>query len=53
MSKKAFDYKKEYKDLYMPGNKPVLIDVPRTNFIMVEGRGDANNNPAFQEANNS
>jgi len=26
MSEKAIDYKKEYKDLYMPKDKPVLID---------------------------
>lgn len=33
------DYKKEYKDLYMPGKKPMLIEVPPMHFIMVDGRG--------------
>lgn len=33
------DYKKEYKDLYMPKNMPVLIDVPEMPFIMVDGKG--------------
>lgn len=33
------DYKKEYKDLYLPGNKPVVIDVPEMSFIMVDGEG--------------
>ena len=50
MSEKAFDYKKEYKDLYMPKDKPVLIEVPPMNFLMVDGSGDPNNNPEFQHA---
>ena len=50
MSQKAFDYKKEYKELYMPKNKPMLIEVPTMNFVMVDGRGDPNNNPDFQKA---
>lgn len=50
MADKAFDYKKEYKDLYLPGDKPVLIDIPNMNFIMVDGCGDPNNSPAFQQA---
>ncbi|MDP4182161.1 MAG: GyrI-like domain-containing protein [Bacillota bacterium] len=45
---KALDYKKEYKDLYMPKNKPMLITVPDINFIMVDGKGDPNNNPSFE-----
>ncbi|MDS1031010.1 GyrI-like domain-containing protein, partial [Bacillota bacterium LX-D] len=50
MSEKAFDYKKEYKDLYMPKDKPVLIEIPSMNFIMVDGCGDPNNNPGFKQA---
>jgi len=50
MSEKAIDYKKEYKDLYMPKDKPVLIEVPSMNFLMVDGSGDPNNNPGFQHA---
>lgn len=50
MSEKVFDYKKEYKDLYMPKQQPVLIEVPPMNFLMVDGSGDPNNNPAFQQA---
>lgn len=38
----AFDYKKEYKELYMPKNKPVIVDVPEMNFIAVRGSGDPN-----------
>jgi hypothetical protein len=50
MGSKAFDYKKEYKDLYLPKDNPLLIDVPAINFIMVDGCGDPNNNQEFQEA---
>ena len=38
----AFDYKKEYKEFYLPGNKPGLIMVPPMNFIAVRGQGDPN-----------
>ena len=38
----AFDFKKEYKDLYLPSAKPVLVEVPQMAFIMVDGRGDPN-----------
>lgn len=37
-----FDYKKEYKDLYLPKNKPVKVLVPQMSFIMVDGQGDPN-----------
>lgn len=49
MTEKALDYKKEYRDLYFPKDKPVLIDIPAMNFIMVDGKDDPNNNPDFQE----
>lgn len=39
MSSEKLDYKKEYKDLYMPKAKPMLIDVPALSFIMVDGKG--------------
>lgn len=38
----AFDYKKEYKEFYLPGKKPGIITVPRMNFIAVRGQGDPN-----------
>jgi len=38
----AFDYKKEYKEFYMPKNKPEIVDVPEMNFIAVRGRGNPN-----------
>lgn len=40
MEKKAkLDYKKEYKDLYMPKKKPTLVKVPPMNFFMIDGKG--------------
>ena len=38
----AFDYKKEYKEFYLPGRKPQIIEVPKMNFIAVRGMGDPN-----------
>ena len=39
----AFDYKKEYKEFYMPANKPSIVTVPKMNYIAVRGKGDPNN----------
>lgn len=38
----AFDYKKEYKEFYLPKNRPGIIEVPPMNFIAVRGKGDPN-----------
>ena len=38
----AFDYKKEYKEFYLPKNKPAIVDVPAMNFVAVRGKGDPN-----------
>lgn len=38
----AFDYKKEYKEFYMPKNKPGIVDVPAMNYIAVRGKGNPN-----------
>lgn len=38
----AFDYKKEYKEFYLPKNTPSLITIPPMNFIAVRGKGDPN-----------
>ena len=38
----AFDYKKEYKEFYMPANKPSIVTVPKMNYIVVRGKGYPN-----------
>ena len=38
----AFDYKKEYKEFYLPGKKPQIVKVPKMNYIAVRGKGDPN-----------
>ena len=38
----AFDYKKEYKEFYLPPKKPILVTIPPMNFAAVQGRGDPN-----------
>lgn len=38
----AFDFKKEYKEFYMPKDKPEIVTVPAANFIAVRGVGDPN-----------
>lgn len=47
----AFDYKKEYKEFYMPKNRPEIVDVPTMNFLTVRGEGDPNTEGgAYQSA---
>ena len=38
----AFDYKKEYKEFYMPAKKPAIVEIPKMNYIAVKGKGDPN-----------
>ena len=38
----TFDFKKEYKEYYMPKDKPEIINVPRANYIAIKGNGDPN-----------
>ena len=35
----AFDFKKEFKEFYMPKNKPEIVNVPKVNYIAVRGKG--------------
>ena len=46
-----FDFKKEYKEFYLPPAKPVIVIVPKANYIAVRGKGDPNDeNGAYQQA---
>lgn len=48
-----FDFKKEYKELYGPKNKPGIVEVPALNYIAVRGKGDPNEpDGAYQQALN-
>lgn len=38
----TFDYKKEYKEFYMPKTKPSIVTVPQMNYIAVRGKGNPN-----------
>ena len=38
----AFDFKKEYKEFYMPASKPTIVTVPKMNYIAVRGKGNPN-----------
>jgi hypothetical protein len=47
----VFDFKKEYKEFYLPKNKPEIVDIPVMNFIAVRGKGDPNEaDGAYQQA---
>lgn len=38
----AFDFKKEYREFYLPGGKPEIVTVPPMNYLAVRGEGDPN-----------
>jgi len=40
--KETLDFKKEYKNLYQPKTVPMIVDVPKMNFIMIDGKGNPN-----------
>lgn len=46
-----FDFKKEYKEFYLPPAKPVIVTIPKANYIAVRGKGDPNEEGgAYQQA---
>ena len=47
----AFDFKKEYKEFYMPKKTPEIVTVPKANYIAVRGKGNPNEEGgAYQQA---
>jgi hypothetical protein len=46
----AFDFKKEYKDLYQPKAKPAIIEVPEMIFITADGKGNPNTAQSYKTA---
>ncbi|WP_167958265.1 GyrI-like domain-containing protein [Anaerosporobacter faecicola] len=49
---KKMDYKKEYKDLYLPKTKPMIIQVPPIKYLMVDGKGNPNTSEEYKQAMN-
>ena len=46
----AFDYKKEYKEFYLPPKTPGIVTVPAINFLAVRGHGNPNEeNGAYKQ----
>ena len=47
----AFDFKKEYKEFYLPKDIPSIVTVPPMNYLAVRGEGDPNEEGgAYQQA---
>ena len=47
----AFDFKKEYKEFYMPKSKPEIVNVPKASYLAVRGKGNPNEEGgAYQQA---
>ena len=38
----SFDYKKEYKEYYLPPKKPTIVNVPKMNYLAIRGKGNPN-----------
>ena len=50
MSTTKIDFRGELRELYRAGREPTLVEVPPLSFLMIDGHGDPNTAPAFQEA---
>ena len=49
----AFDFRKEYKEFYLPKASPSIVNVPEMNYIAVRGSGDPNDeNGEYKQAIN-
>ena len=47
----TFDFKKEYKEFYLPPQEPQSVTIPPMNYIAVRGMGDPNEEGgAYQQA---
>lgn len=46
----AFDFKKEYKEFYLPPVTPTVVDVPGTNYIAIRGKGNPNDEDSEYKA---
>lgn len=47
----VFDYKKEYKEYYAPSKKPAIVNIPKMNYIAIDGKGNPNDEKGeYQEA---
>ena len=44
------DFKRELRELYAPGRRPVVVDVPEMAFVMIDGHGDPNTADSYREA---
>lgn len=45
------DYKNEFKNLYKPSAKKVdIVEVPKLNYLMIDGEGNPNTSQSFQDA---
>jgi len=47
MSEKM-DWKKDLKGMYFPPQNPVTVDIPPTNYLMLDGHGDPNQSAHYQ-----
>lgn len=48
---KAFDFKKEYKEFYLPSKSPEIVTIPPMNYIAVQGQGNPNDEDGpYQQA---
>lgn len=45
-----YEWRKKEKDIYLPKAEPILIEVPKMKYFIINGEGDPNNSPSFQEA---
>lgn len=50
MVQRKIDFKRELRELYAAGRSPVLVDVPKLAFLMIDGHGDPNTSIEYRQA---
>lgn len=50
MTSTKVDYRRELRELYQPGRRPELVDVPELSFLMIDGHGDPNTSHDYELA---
>jgi hypothetical protein len=46
----AFDYKKEFKEFYLPPKKPQIVHIPKMQFVAIRGKGNPNEEGEYKKA---
>lgn len=50
MAEQKFDFKKEFKNIYLQKTQPVIVEVPPMTYLCVDGKGNPNTTQEYKDA---